>query len=92
MSHTKTMTVAVEMAISACSRMKARIWSSVPGSMPPVSTISKVRFLHSHWAYSRSRVTPGVSSTMDSRRPHNLLKSMDLPTFGLPTIATRGFM
>ena len=37
MSHTKTITVAVEMAISACSRIKARIWSSVPGSMPPVS-------------------------------------------------------
>ena len=29
-------------------------------------------------------VTPGVSSTMDSRRPHSLLKSMDLPTLGRP--------
>ena len=38
----------------------------------------------------RSRVTPGVSSTMAARRPVSLLKSMDLPTFGRPTIATKG--
>ena len=37
-------------------------------------------------------VTPGVSSTMDSRRPHSLLKSMDLPTLGRPTMATNGFI
>ena len=92
MSQTKTITVAVPMAISACSRMKERIWSSVPGSMPPVSTMSKTRFRHSHWAYSRSRVTPGVSSTMDSRCPHSLLNSMDLPTLGRPTMATNGFI
>ena len=90
MSHTNTMTVAAAMAISACSRMKDRIWSSVPGSMPPVSTRSKVRPRHSAWAYSRSRVTPGVSSTMDRRLPVSLLNSMDLPTLGRPTIATRG--
>ena len=50
MSHTKTITVAVEMAISACSRIKARIWSSVPGSMPPVSTMSNTRLRHSQGA------------------------------------------
>ena len=49
-SHTKTMTVALAMAISACSRMKDRIWSSVPGSMPPVSTRSKTRLRHSQGA------------------------------------------
>ena len=92
MSQTKTITVAAPMAISACSRMKERIWSSVPGSMPPVSTMSKTRLRHSHWAYSRSRVTPGVSSTMDSRWPQSLLNSMDLPTLGRPTMATKGFI
>ena len=50
MSHTKTITVAVEMAISACSRITARIWSSVPGSMPPVSTMSNTRLRHSQGA------------------------------------------
>ena len=59
-------------------------------SMPPVSTISKVRPAHSHSAYRRSRVTPGVSSTMERRFPHRRLKSRDLPTLGRPTIATRG--
>ena len=91
MSQTNTITVAAAMAISACSRMKDRIWLSVPGSMPPVSTRSKVRPRHSAWAYSLSRVTPGVSSTMERRFPVNLLNSMDLPTFGRPTMATRGF-
>ena len=76
-SQTKTITVAVPMAISACSRMKERIWSSVPGSMPPVSTMSNMRLRHSHWAYSRSRVTPGVSSTMGERLliPASMLRS-----------------
>ena len=59
--------------------------------VPPVSTRSKVRPRHSAWAYSLSRVTPGVSSTMERRFPVNLLNSMDLPTFGRPTMATRGF-
>lgn len=36
-------------------------------------------------------VTPGVSSTMERRFPINLLNSMDLPTFGRPTMATMGF-
>ena len=45
---------------------------------------------HSLSPYSRSRVTPGVSSTMDSRRPTILLNSMDLPTLGRPTIAIKG--
>ena len=71
-SHTKMMTVAEAMAISACSRINDKIWSSVPGSMPPVSTKSNVRPRHSAWAYSRSRVTPGVSSTMDNRLPVSL--------------------
>ena len=61
------------------------------GSMPPVSTILNFLPSHSHSAYSLSRVTPGVSSTMDSLRPQSLLKSMLFPTLGLPTMAMRGF-
>ena len=37
-------------------------------------------------------VTPGVSSTMERRWPHSLLNSMDLPTLGRPTMATKGFI
>ena len=35
--------------------------------------------------------TPGVSSTIAMRLPVSLLKSIDLPTFGRPTMATIGF-
>jgi len=38
----------------------------------------------------RSRVVPGTSSTMARRSPMRRLKSVDLPTFGRPTIATTG--
>src|SRR5207244_1609279 len=41
-------------------------------------------------AVRRSRVTPAVGSTMAIRRPASQLNSDDLPTFGRPTIATRG--
>ena len=37
-------------------------------------------------------VTPGVSSAMERRWPHSLLNSMDLPTLGRPTMATKGFI
>jgi len=43
MSVTRTMTVALSMAIWACWRMKARISLSVLGSMPPVSTRVNLR-------------------------------------------------
>ena len=36
------------------------------------------------------RVTPGVSSTIARRSPMSLLKSVLLPTLGLPTIAIIG--
>ena len=59
--------------------------------MPPVSTREKVRPHHSPSPKILSRVTPGVSSTMDSRCPTILLNSVDLPTLGRPTMATIGF-
>ena len=38
----------------------------------------------------RSRVMPGSSPTIDRRVPVSRLKSVDLPTFGRPQIATSG--
>ena len=40
----------------------------------------------------RSRVTPGWSSTMAIFRPASRLNSVDLPTFGRPTMATFSVM
>ena len=39
-------------------------------------------------AAMRSRVTPGMSWTIEMRRPARRLKSADLPTLGRPTMAT----
>ena len=78
------------MASWACRRIWERITSSEWGSMPPVSASMKVRLRHSHAAKIRSRVTPGVSFTMDSRCPMSLLNNVDLPTLGRPTTATTG--
>ena len=56
---------------------------------PVYTSISvKAWFCHSQSAYTRSRVTPGVSSTIDIRLPAILLKNVDLPTLGRPTTAT----
>ena len=38
----------------------------------------------------RSRVTPGLSSTMEIFSPASLLNNVDFPTFGRPTMATSG--
>ena len=43
-------------------------------------------------AEMRSRVTPGVGSTMEIRRPASLLKRLLLPTFGRPMMASLGSM
>src|SRR6266568_1711476 len=40
----------------------------------------------------RSRVVPGISSTIATRSPSIRLKKVDLPTLGRPTIATSGFI
>ena len=42
-----------------------------------------------HLPYWRSRVVPAVSLTMARRLLVRRLKSVDLPTFGRPTIATK---
>ena len=40
----------------------------------------------------RSLVTPGVSLTIAIRSPASMLKSVDFPTFGRPTMATIGLL
>src|SRR6266480_6394619 len=56
--------------------------------MPPVSTRTKRLPLQSVSSSLRSRVTPGVSWTTAARVAVRRLTSVDLPTFGNPTIAT----
>src|SRR6187200_3315192 len=60
------------------------------GSQPPVSTTVKARPLQLASYETRSRVTPGTSSTTASRRPMIRLTSVDLPTLGRPTTASTG--
>ena len=91
-SVTMMMQSAVSMAICACSRMWARMPSVALGSMPPVSTSKNSWPFHSQLAKMRSRVMPGVSSTMARRWPHSLLNRVDLPTLGRPTTATIGLL
>ena len=55
---------------------------------PPVSTRVNSRPCQLASTSLRSRVTPGRSSTIASRRPRILFISVDLPTLGRPTIAT----
>ena len=65
--------------------------SSEPfASQPPVSTARKSRPRQLASTSLRSRVTPGRSSTIATRLPTILFNRVDLPTFGRPTIATRG--
>ena len=100
-SVTKRITFASSIAISACSRI-SWIKSAEPidkgfweccllGSMPPVSTTKKSCPAQSPSATSRSRVVPGTSSTIANRCPTKRLKSVLLPTFGLPTRTTTDF-
>ena len=88
-STTKAKTSASCIASSA----EALTCTEIPSgfdSHPPVSITINLRPPHSHSYWTRSRVTPGVSSTMASRRPMKRLINVDLPTFGRPKIATIG--
>ena len=55
-----------------------------------MSTMTKRRPFHSVSPYSRSRVVRARSSTIAVRWPTIRLKSVLLPTFGRPTMATTG--
>ena len=88
-STTKASTSASCIASSAdaltCTEMPSGL-----DSQPPVSIIINLRPPHSHSYCTRSRVTPGVSSTIASRRPMKRFINVDFPTFGRPKIATIG--
>ena len=59
-------------------------------SQPPVSIKIKRRPFHSASYLTRSRVTPGVSSTIASLRPIIRFTRVDFPTFGRPITAIFG--
>src|SRR5258706_10771107 len=59
---------------------------------PPVSTSSTNLPSIYSGAEIRSRVTPGISCTIEIRRPTSAFSKLLLPTFGLPTIATVGIV
>ena len=86
-STTNIMVSAATMAKLACSFVaSAIIFSVTPGAanIPPVSI---KRILSESFSTTISRVTPGLSCTMETLRESSLLKSLLLPTFGLPTRA-----
>src|SRR5512144_2347101 len=88
-STTNSTASAALTATSACAAMRsARPRAS--GSHPPVSTTVKARPFQVASYDTRSRVTPGTSSTTASRRPRIRLTSVDLPTLGRPTTANTG--
>src|SRR5262245_29647291 len=64
--------------------------ASASGSSPPVSTSRTFRPSISVVAATRSRVTPGRSSTSARLERRSRLKSVDFPTFARPTMATIG--
>ena len=64
----------------------------VDSSRPAVSIAVKARSPSRASPSRRSRVTPGRSSTSARRLPTRRLNSVDLPTFGRPTMATEKVM
>ena len=88
-SITKRITSASRIAASD----PAVIFSEIPSgdiSQPPVSIRINLRPFHSASYLTRSLVTPGVSSTIASRRPIIRFTRVDFPTLGRPITATFG--
>ena len=81
-------TSAAAIATSVCWRMRSLRVSGGASSRPAVSNTWNSRSPRRAWPSRRSRVTPGVSSTSARRFPTRRLNSVDLPTFGRPTMAT----
>src|SRR3954469_18826738 len=88
-STTNRIASAVDIAYSACAATDACKPVAV-GSQPPVSITVNFRPFQRASYVTRSRVTPGTSSTTASRRPRIRFTRVDLPTFGRPTTATTG--
>ena len=90
-SKTKRTTSALNMACSLW-RLTFSSRESPPVIHPPVSIRVNVRSSQKASTSFLSLVTPGRSSTMASRLPMMRFIKVDLPTLGLPTIATTGFI
>src|SRR6056297_57330 len=80
-------TSAISTARSVSLRIRPCNDSSVASSRPAVSITVKRRSPSLASPSRRSRVTPGWSSTSARRLPTRRLNSVDLPTFGRPTMA-----
>src|SRR5512135_3461736 len=89
-SRTKRTRSAAAASARAFSRILSLRGSSATPNRPPVSTRVKRRPPSVHSAARLSRVMPGSEWTRDLRRPRRLLKRVDLPTLGKPTMTTRG--
>src|SRR5436190_7831279 len=83
----------------SASLMACSVWMRMSASMPIGFSTSPPVSMHTYctgpslpYPYWRSRVTPGTSATMASRVFVSVLNSVDLPTFGRPTIAMTGSM
>src|SRR5207247_1663948 len=87
-STTNSTRSAAATASRACPAIERVIGVGSAMSTPPVSTSRKRLPFHSQTSSLRSRVTPGSSCTTAARLPLRRLTSVDLPTFGKPTIAT----
>ena len=79
---------AAAIAASVCACMRPVRLSGAASSRPAVSITVKARSPSRARPSRRSRVTPGRSSTNARRLPTRRLNSVDLPTFGRPTMAT----
>ena len=88
-STTKRIRSASSVARATCLRISSSKISSELTTQPPVSTSENSRVPHSHLPYWRSRVVPASSLTMAWRVPVSRLKSVDFPTLGRPTMATK---
>ena len=84
-NRTRSASVIASLACAAIDRVSGEESAM---STPPVSTSKKRCPFHSPTSSLRSRVTPEVSCTTAAREPVRRLTSVDLPTFGKPTIAT----
>ena len=87
-STTKRTRSASSIAARACLAIDGLNGSVARSSTPPVSISRKCLPFQSAISSFRSRVTPGVSCTTAWRVSVSRLISVDLPTFGKPTMAT----
>ncbi len=87
-STTNSTRSASPIAVRACTAICFVTGLGSAMSTPPVSISRKRSPFHSQTSALRSRVVPWTESTTAARVAVSRLMSVDLPTFGKPTIAT----